>query len=239
MGIIGTTIVLGWIGDAVWASLVDRNPLALILLNAKPRYLVLTVNQLDPWVYYPVATARLLVTKPLVWLIGAWYGHRAVAWAEARSRRGARLLRWVERHFGRFGWVVIAITSNNAVCLLAGAAGFSLFWFMVLAVAGTLVRLWLISLVGDVFGGAIDEVIAFVVANRPAVVAASIVVLLAGLAWQHRRGRSGLDDLADLDQAMDDISEHDISEHDISEHTGTDGIAIEGVSTDDAEPPRP
>lgn len=204
IGTIGTAIVIGWIGDAVWASLVDRNPLALIILNAKPRYLVLTVNQLDPWVYYSVATVRLLFTKPLVWLIGAWYGHRAVEWAEARSQRGARVLRWVERRFGRYGWVIIAITSTNAVCLLAGAAGFSLFWFMVLAIAGTLVRLWIISVVGDVFGEPIDELVAFVVANRPAVVAASIAVLLVGLAWQHRRGRSRLDDLADLDHAMDD-----------------------------------
>ena len=55
------------------------------------------------------------------------------------------MLRFVERHFGRWGWAVIAITSNNFVCLVAGATGFSLGWFMVLAVAGTLARLWLFS----------------------------------------------------------------------------------------------
>jgi membrane protein YqaA with SNARE-associated domain len=202
-GVLGATVVLGWIGDALWASLVDRNPLLLIVLNAKPRYLVLTVNQLDPWVYYPVATLRLLGTKPLVWLIGAWYGHRAVEWAEARSRRGAGILRWVERHFGRFGWVIIAITSNNAVCLLAGAAGFSLVWFMVLAVTGTVVRLWLIAVVGDVLGDVIADLIEIVVANRPAVVALSVAVVLGGLWWQHRRGRSTLDGLADLEHTMD------------------------------------
>ena len=52
-GTIGATIVLGWIGDALWASLVDRHPLTLILLNAKPRYLVLTVNALDGLTYTP------------------------------------------------------------------------------------------------------------------------------------------------------------------------------------------
>jgi membrane protein YqaA with SNARE-associated domain len=201
-GVLAATVVFGWIGDALWASLVDRNPLLLIVLNAKPRYLVLTVNQLDPWVYYPVATFRLLCTKPLVWVIGAWYGHRAVEWAGARSPRGAGILRWVERHFGRFGWVVIAITSNNAVCLLAGSAGFSLVWFMVLAVAGTLVRLWLIDVVGARLASPIDEVITFVVDNRPAVVALSIAVVLGGLWWQHRRGRSTLDGLADLEHTM-------------------------------------
>lgn len=206
-GIIGATIVLGWIGDGLWASLVDTHPLALILLNAKPRYLVLTVNDLDGWTYYTVATVRLLATKPLVWLVGAWYGDRAVGWAERRTARGAGVIRWVERHFGRFGWVVIAITSNNVVCLLAGSAGFSLAWFMVLAVAGTLVRLWIFSVVGDVFSELIAEVIAFVGDHRAAVVALSVGVVLVGLWWQHRSGRSQLDELVGLEHATEDLVE--------------------------------
>lgn len=202
-GVIGTTIVLGWIGDALWGSLVDRHPLALILLNAKPRYLVLTVNDLDPWTYYLVGTARLLCTKPLVWLVGAWYGDRAVGWAERRSPRGAGLIRWVERHFGRYGWVVIGITSNNVVCLMAGSTGFSLAWFMVLAIAGTLVRLWLFAQVGDVFSDTIDEIVGFVVDHRAAVVAVSVALVLGGLWWQRRHGRSDLDDLQSLEDALE------------------------------------
>lgn len=203
-GIIGFTIVLGWVGDALWASLVDRSPLTLILLNAKPRYLVLTVNQLDPWTYYVVGTARLLVTKPLVWLVGGWYGQRAVAWVERRSDRGAPLMRWVERHFARWGWAVVLVTSNNAVCLLAGSAGFPLLWFMVLAVAGTLVRLWIFARVGDVFSGPIDQLIDLVVRHRVPVVVASVAVVVIGLYLQHRSGRSDLDDLASLERATDD-----------------------------------
>lgn len=203
-GTIGATIVLGWIGDALWASLVDRHPLALILLNSKPRYLVLTVNALDPWTYYLVATFRLLGTKPLVWLVGAWYGDRAVQWAGRRWTRAARLMGWAQRHFGRFGWVAITITSNNLMCLLAGSTGFSLGWFMVLAVAGTLVRLWIFSLVGNVFGTAIDEFIGFVGDHRATVVAASVTLVLAALWWQHRRGQTQLDDLVHLEHAVED-----------------------------------
>ena len=203
-GVIAATIALGWLGDALWGSLVDTHPLTLILLNAKPRYLVLTVGDLDPWVYYPVATLRLLGTKPLVWLVGAWYGDRAVGWAERRSARGGAVIRWVEEHFGRFGWAIIAITSNNVVCLLAGSTGFSLTWFMVLAVVGTVVRLWIFAVVGDVFSGSIDEIIAFVGDHRLAVVVLSVVVLVGGLWWQHRRGGSAIDSLRDLERATDD-----------------------------------
>lgn len=204
-GAIGVTIVLGWVGDALWASLVDRHPLALILLNAKPRYLVLTVNELDGWTYYLVGTFRLLFTKPLVWLVGAWYGNRAVRWAEGRSPRGGALLRWVERHFGRWGWAVIAVTSNNLVCLVAGATGFSLGWFMVLAIVGTVIRLWMFSVVGDVFSRQIDSIIGFVGDHRLPIVAASITIVVVGLWWQHRSGGSELDELADLEHSVEEL----------------------------------
>lgn len=202
-GVIGFTIVLGWVGDALWAGLVDTHPLALLALNAKPRYQVLTVNALDPWTYYTFTTARLLCTKPLVWLVGAWYGHRAVAWAEQRSARGAGIIRWVQARFGRYGWVIIAVTSNNVVCLLAGSSGFSLGWFMVLAALGTLVRLWAVDVVGERFDGPIDSVIGFVGDHRLAVIALSVAAVLAGLWWQHRSGRSQLDELADLERTVE------------------------------------
>ncbi len=204
-GVIGATIVIGWIGDALWGSLVDRHPLTLILLNAKPRYLVLTSGRLDALTFYVVGTARLLVTKPIVWLIGAWYGPRAVDWAAGRSPRGGRVIRWVQHHFDRWGWIVIAITSNNVVCLLAGAGGFSLGWFMVLAVIGTLVRLFIFRQLGDVFSEPIDDLIGWVADHRPLVVALSVALVIGGLLVQHLRGRSSLDELASLEHAVEDL----------------------------------
>lgn len=203
-GAIAAAIVLGWIGDALWGSLVDRHPLALILLNAKPRYLILTVNDIDAWAFYPVATARLVVTKPLVWLVGAWYGPRAMTWAEERSERGGRILRFAERHFSRWGWLIVLITSSNPVCLMAGAAGFPLAGFLVLAVVGTIARLVVLDLVGEAFAQPIDVVVAWVGDHRTLVVALSVAVVATGLAWQHRHRRSGLDELRSLEEATDD-----------------------------------
>lgn len=203
-GVIATAIVLGWIGDALWASLVDRSPVLLLLLNAKPRYQLLTVNQIEPWVFYPLVAARLVVTKPLVWLVGRWYGPRAMAWAESRWERGGRVVRWAERRFGTHGWIIMLITTSNPVCLLAGSSGFPLGWFMVIAVAGTLVRLAAVDLVGSALSEPIDGFIDWVVDHRLLVVAASIVVVVAGVWWERRRGGSELDEFAMLEHALEE-----------------------------------
>jgi membrane protein DedA with SNARE-associated domain len=202
-GVIGTAIVLGWIGDALWASLVDRNPVVLLLLNAKPRYQLLTVNQIDPWVFYLVVTARLVITKPFVWLVGRWYGPSAMTWAEKRWDRGGRMVRWAERRFGTHGWAIMLITTNNPVCLLAGASGFPLGWFMLIAVVGTLVRLAAVDLVGSALSEPIEGFIDLVVDNRILVVVLSISVVVAGLWWERRRGGSELDEFVLLEQALE------------------------------------
>jgi len=213
-GAIGTAIVLGWVGDALWGSLIDRNPLVLLLLNAKPRYQLLVVNELEPWVFYPVALARLLITKPLVWLVGAWYGPRAVDWVASRSERSGRVILWMQRHFPRYGWMIMIVTTSNPVCLLAGSVGYSLGWLMVWAVIGTLIRLYAVDVVGGALSDQIGWFVDWVVDHRIAVVAASITVVVVGLWWQRRRGTSALDELQSLEDAVEDSVEERGLEYD-------------------------
>lgn len=204
IGLIGGAIVLGWVGDLVWASLVDRHPLGLILLNAKNRYLLLTTNELDAFSFYVVGTLRLVWTKPLVWLIGAWYGERAIRWAERRWDPGGRILRPAQRIFGRWGWIVVIVTSSNPICLLAGASGMPVVLFTVLATIGTVGRLVIIRLAGDVLERPIDWLIDLIAAHRVLVVALSVAVVVGSILWERRRGRGQLEDLASLDEALDE-----------------------------------
>lgn len=207
-GAIGAAIVLGWIGDAFWASLVDRSPLTLLLLNAKPRYQLLVTNELAAWIFLPVALARLLCTKPLLWLTGGWYGPRAVDWIGGRSERGGRLVRWAQRNFPKRGWIVMCITTSNPVCLLAGSVGYPLARLMIWAVIGTTVRLVAVMVVGDIFSDAISAFTGWVVDHRVPVVLLSITVVVVGLWWQRRRGTSALDDLVSLEDAVEDAIDH-------------------------------
>lgn len=203
-------MIIGWGADAMWASLIDRHPLVLIGMDSSPKYLVLTVNHLGSFAYYGVATARLMITKPLMWLVGGWYGNRAVAWAARRSERSARTIRWMEGQFGRLGWVIVLITSNNVVCLLAGSTGFPLVWFLVLALVGTLARLALFDLFGARFSDPIDHVVDWVGHYRIPVVCVSIAIVVIGLWWQHRSGTSSLDELAELERDTDGVDDPEV-----------------------------
>jgi membrane protein DedA with SNARE-associated domain len=208
-GTIAAAVVLGWIGDALWGSLIDRSPLTLLLLNAKPRYQLLTVNELEPWVFYPVALVRLLVTKPLVWLVGAWYGPRTVDWIAARSERSGRFIGWVQTHFPRFGWIIMLVSTSNPICLLAGSVGYPLGWLLVWAVTGTMIRLLAVDLVGSALSDQIDWFIDWVVDHRVVVVALSATIVLVGIWWQRRQGTSPLDELHSLEEGVEDTAAHD------------------------------
>lgn len=206
-GLIATAIVLGWIGDAFWASLVDRSPITLLLLNAKPRYQILVTNQLPLYVFLPVALARLVCTKPLVWLAGGWYGPRTVDWVEGRTERGGRLLRWAQRNFPKRGWMLMCITTSNPVCLLAGSVGYPLVRLMVWAVVGTTIRLLAVVIVGDIFSDAISSFTSWVVDHRVPVVIASITVVVGLIFWERKRGISPLDELQSLEDAVEGAAE--------------------------------
>jgi membrane protein DedA with SNARE-associated domain len=203
-GIIGASIVAGWLGDALWASLVDRSPLTLVLLNAKPRYQLLTVNSLEPWVWYAAVLFRLMVTKPFVWLVGRWYGPRAMVWAENRSERGGRLVRWMERRFASHGWAVMLVTTSNPVCLLAGASGYRLGLFLLIAVVGTAARLVVVDVVGSVLSAPIESFIDWVVDHRALVVAVSVTAVAMAVWWERRRGSSELDEFQEIERDLEE-----------------------------------
>src|ERR1044071_1792035 len=86
-------IVLSNIGNAVAPTLVNSHPLALLALNSQNRTLILTTNHLDAWSYYLVGSLRLLVSDPLFFLLGYWYGDTAIDWMEGRTRSLGKAVR--------------------------------------------------------------------------------------------------------------------------------------------------
>ncbi len=149
-------VIASNVGDALAPSLVDRHPLWLIALNARNRNLVLVTNQLDPFPYYLVGTLRLLLSDPLFYVLGYLYGDAAVTWMERKAPTYGRLMRTAERFFATAAYPLVFIAPNNYICLFAGAAGMPIIAFVILNVTGTVVRLYLIRVVGDIFDSPIQ-----------------------------------------------------------------------------------
>jgi membrane protein DedA with SNARE-associated domain len=199
-------IVLSNVGNALAPGLVNSHPLTLIALNAQNRNLALVTNQLDALSYYVVGGVRLLISDPLFFLLGYWYGDNALAWMERRTKTfGATLRQW-EGWFDKAAYPLIFIMPNQWICLFAGAAGMSVPGFFAVNIAGTLARLFLIRRLGDVFQAPIDDLLGFIQDYRIPLLAVSIVLFAVVTVNELRHGGAGLDDLAETIEEDDAAS---------------------------------
>jgi len=194
-------IVISNIGDALAPKLVESNPLLLIAMNARNRNLILVTNQLDALSYYGVATARLLLSDPLFFLIGYWYGDTALTWMESRTKTYGSMLRQWERWFQKASYPLVFIAPNNVICLFAGAAGMSAPAFFIINISGTITRLYLIRWLGEAFERPIDDVLDFIARYRVPLLVVSISFFAVMMVRELRQ--SG-EDLEALEEAIDE-----------------------------------
>ncbi len=194
--------ILSYIGDSIMPGLVDEHPLLLLALNPRNRNLVLVTNQLDAWSYYTVGFVRLVLTDPLWFLIGYWYGETALRWAEKRTRTFGETLRFLERGFGKAAYPLVFVAPNNWICLFAGSAGMSVPVFLVLNVSGTLARLYLVRLLGETFEAPIDAVLDFIREYRVPLLVLSVVIVAVMTVLEYRKGGGDLEGLTHLDEEM-------------------------------------
>lgn len=188
----------------VWASIVDTHPLLLLALSSQNRYLALTTNNLDAWSYYLVGTARLLAPDPLFYLLGTWYGARALTWMERRAPSVGMSLRWLEKAFAKARHVVVFVAPNNPVSVLAGVSGMPVLTFLTLDIAGTIARLVLIRMLGNVFDAPISAFLGFVKDYRWYLIALSGVLTVVSV-WSDSRKGGEIDALRHLeDDLVDD-----------------------------------
>lgn len=194
--------VAAYVGDAFMPYLVDNNPLLLITLNARNRNLALVTNMLDPVSFYVVATVRLLISDPLFYLLGWFYGDAAVKWAERNTQTLGDTLRWVEKHFKRYGVALVFAMPNNFICLFAGAARMPPVVFAVANVSGTIIRLYLIRALGARFSGPLDWLVDFIATYRIPLLVVSIALVGFTIMSERKKGGGELSGLTNLEEQM-------------------------------------
>ena len=194
---IAALVVVSFVGDMIQPTLVDTHPLVLIAMNARNRNLILVTNQLDALSYYTVATVRLLLSDPLFFLLGYWYGDKALDWIDKRTNTYGQMLRQAEGWFGRAAYPLVFIAPNNVICLFAGAAGMSVGAFFAVNLAGTIVRLYLIRRLGETFEQPIDAVLDFIAEYRLILLAITIPLFGYLMVKELRQEKDELDALAE------------------------------------------
>ena len=200
--------ILGWIGDAFFATLLNDAPLLLLVCNPRLRNLILVAPETDAIPYVLVASARLLISDPLFYIFGTRYGDVAIRWMERQLGRGAAPVLWFERMFRKAGYVMIAVLPNNWICLLAGATGIAWMPFLIVNVVGTVVRMTLIRVLGDAFSDPILKFNNWIGDNRAWITIITVGIVVITIATSMRKGRTPLEtptELADeLEQAESD-----------------------------------
>lgn len=207
-------VVMSMVGDLLTTTLADTHPAWLIALNSRNRILALVTNQLDPWSYYSIAMTRLLVSDPLFFLLGHWYGDAAIVWMERRTKTWGDMLRQLERWFGKAAYPLVFIAPNNPICLFAGAAGMPIRAFVALNVSGTVVRLYIIRMFGKKFEDPIANLLDFFREYRLPLFGVSLVLLLISIALEAKKGEPEIAAYTRLDDELEAAeSEIETEEH--------------------------
>ena len=180
--------VTGIVADALAPALIDKRPLLQIFLNPRNRYLVLAAPQVDAVPFFIVGFTRLVLTDPLFYLLGYMYGDAALRWLERKmgEDRETGMIAMAERMFAKASYVVVFLMPNYWVCILAGATGMKPRVFLPLNFAGTITRLVLIRIAGDVFEEELESVLDFIAEYRWWLLALSIV-MVGFYVWRGRK----------------------------------------------------
>jgi membrane protein DedA with SNARE-associated domain len=200
-------VIANNVGNAVWASWINENPLGLLALNSSNKYLIgATPN--TGWIEVLfVSTARLMAPDPLFYMVGYIYRDRAVHWARRVFPASGALFDQLESDQGQFARILDAlvfIMPNNPVCLIAGVVGMEVRRFLVLAVTGTIGRIILMRGIGTAFSDQIEDLLDVVARYQRWLLIGSVVLVVGYVLWQLRSHRGLLGGVEDLEEELGD-----------------------------------
>ena len=184
--------VAGFVINIMAPALINDHPLVVISFQPINRYLILASNQVETWEFFLVSFVRLVLTDPLYFLLGRWYGDGALDWIEDKTGNTG-VIPFVKKWFGRAGPAIVLIAPNAYVCVLAGAARMRISMVVALNVFGTIGRLILIKLTGNALEPVIDPVLNFIKRYQWQLVAVSFVIFTAQSIANRKKGKGEIE----------------------------------------------
>ena len=203
LALIVVLTVTNLIGDILAAGLVETHPLWLIALNSRKRWILAVVPHTDLVPLFIVAVARQLLSDPLYYAIGRWYGDAGARWLERKMGEGGSFIKLLESGFAKAAWPMVVVFPNPIICMLAGASGMPPLLFAVLNLGGTIAAIAIFRSFGDVFGGPIEAVTGFLNDYRLPIIAVSFVLFGLNALVSRKKGTSEITSVSELERELE------------------------------------
>ena len=150
--------VIGTIGSNIGPALVDENPRLVLALSSRNRNLFGAVPFIDQFSFWAIGFPRILAAGIALYLVGRWYGHKALSWVEGNLGELPAIYRWTERAVDKAGWLaLILMPASNVVCLLLGYRRMRPQVFVPLICLGIAIKLIVLWSLGKTFESQIES----------------------------------------------------------------------------------
>ncbi len=142
-------------------------------------------------------------------LLGRWYGDRAIRWMEDKAANTARPLLWIERKFYRARYPIAFFFPGNLVAILAGASNMAMPVYLAIALSSTAIRLLLIRYVAHIFEGPLLSALDWIADYQLWLTVASVAGVFIWSIWSSRNTISPIESVeefaTELDQAAEEL----------------------------------
>lgn len=210
--------VAGMLADWFAPALVNDHKLLQMFLNPRNRYLATAAvgdpesgtQPVDVVPFFVVGFLRLVLTDPLFYLLGYFYGDAGLRWME-RKLEGRKpdapddepgAIRMLEKLFAKAAYPIVLLMPNGYICMMAGATGMRPAVFMTLNIAGTAGRLVAIRTGAHLIQDQLNAFLGFVREYQWWLTGLSVTIGVWQFLLSRRRGKSDIESISAIEQEL-------------------------------------
>lgn len=184
-------VVCGYVATGVAPRWATSNPEGLLALNSRIRHLLLAIGGgIEWWPYFFIAGVRLALAFVVCHLIGRAYSERVLVWfGKYLGYRREQMASLIDG-FDKVDWFIVPwFAGSNIVAAISGIRRMHPVRLAVLLAVGIVARLALYWWLGQAFDDELDSILDWVTRWQMPLTIASIVIVLATITLNVRRGR--------------------------------------------------
>lgn len=182
-------VVANKAADATAPALVVSAPLLLVCLSPQARYVLLASRTVGTVPLIAVALIRRLLTVPIIYRLGTLHGTGVLGWFDRRFRRIGRMMRAIERWFGKRPGPVTVAFPGGLTAFLAGDVRMPMRIVLPLTAIGLAIRISFTLWLGEVLAGPLDATLGFITDHQWEMTALTFTLTLIHVLRHRARSR--------------------------------------------------